>query len=48
MKSAAKIGGNIAKGARLELEAKTGKRVVTGENYLPPGKAQNIQGVFED
>lgn len=42
-KSAAKTGGKIAKGARLELEAKTGKPVVTGENYLPPGKAQNMQ-----
>ena len=38
-KVAAKTGGRIAKKARLELEAKTGRRVVTGENYLPPGKA---------
>jgi DNA-damage-inducible protein D len=29
-------GGGIAKKARLELEQKTGKRVVTGENFLPP------------
>lgn len=36
-KVAAKTGGKIAKRARLELEAKTGKKVVTGENYLPPG-----------
>ena len=35
-KKAAKTGGNIAKRARLELESKTGKKVVTGENYLPP------------
>ena len=42
-KSAAKTGGKIAKGARLELEAKTGKRVVTGENYLPPGSARKIR-----
>jgi DNA-damage-inducible protein D len=42
-KTAAKTGGKIARGARLDLEAKTGKRVVTGENYLPPGKSQNIQ-----
>ncbi|OCB01662.1 antirepressor [Acidithiobacillus ferrivorans] len=35
-KSAAKIGGRIAKSARLELESKTGKAVVSGENYLPP------------
>lgn len=37
-KTAAKIGGHIAKKARLELETKTGKNVVTGENYLPPSK----------
>jgi hypothetical protein len=35
-KVAAKTGGRIAKKARLELEAKTGRKVVTGENYLPP------------
>jgi len=35
---AGKKGGKIAKGARLELEAKTGKSVVTGENFLPPQK----------
>jgi len=37
---AGKTGGKIAKKARLELEAKTGKSVVTSENYLPPGKKQ--------
>ena len=37
-KNAAKIGGNIAKKARLELENKTGKNVVTDENYLPTSK----------
>lgn len=47
-KSAARTGGKIAKGARMELEAKTGKRVVTGENYLPPGKAQRIQDASEE
>ena len=30
----AKKGGRIAKNARLELEQKTGKKVVTQENYL--------------
>ena len=35
-KAAAKTGGRIAKKARLELEAKTGQKVVTHENYLPP------------
>lgn len=33
---AGKKGGKIAKKARLELEEKTGKSVVTGENFLPP------------
>ncbi len=36
--SASKKGGAVAKNARLELEAKTGKSVVTGENFLPPTK----------
>ncbi len=34
-KTAGKSGGKIAKNARIELERKTGKKVVTGENYLP-------------
>ncbi|MFA5366938.1 MAG: BRO family protein [Dehalococcoidia bacterium] len=37
-KDAGKKGGRIAKKARRELEQKTGRRVVTGENFLPPGK----------
>jgi hypothetical protein len=36
---AAKKGGAIAKQARRALESKTGKSVVTGENFLPSGKA---------
>ncbi|MHC4552693.1 MAG: BRO family protein [Planctomycetota bacterium] len=32
---ASKKGGKIAKSARMELEHKTGKSVVTGENFLP-------------
>lgn len=32
---ASKKGGAVAKNARKELEAKTGKSVVTGENFLP-------------
>lgn len=32
---AGKKGGTIAKNARKELESKTGKSVVTGENFLP-------------
>ena len=33
---AGKKGGKIAKDARLALEEKTGKKVVTPENFLPP------------
>jgi len=36
-KVAGKKGGGIAKKARLELEAKTGRKVITGESFLPPG-----------
>ncbi|WP_343618395.1 Bro-N domain-containing protein [Flavobacterium sp.] len=35
---ASKKGGAIAKNARTALEEKTGKSVVTGENFLPPSK----------
>lgn len=37
-KAASKKGGNIAKKARLELEEKTGKKVISGDNYLAPKK----------
>lgn len=37
-REAGKKGGGIAKKARRELEQKTGKSVVTGENFLPPSK----------
>lgn len=43
---AGKKGGRIAKGARLELEQKTGKNVVTGENFLPSSK--RIKDHFAD
>jgi hypothetical protein len=43
-KVAAKSGGNIAKKARLELEQKTGQRVVTSQNFLPPAKVKRIKG----
>jgi hypothetical protein len=39
-KKAAKTGGGIAHRARVELEGMTGRKVVTGENYLPQGKAK--------
>lgn len=35
---ASKKGGTVAKNARKELESKTGKSVITGENFLPPAK----------
>ncbi len=35
---AGKKGGKIAKDARLALEDKTGRKVITGENFLPPPK----------
>jgi hypothetical protein len=35
---ASKKGGSVAKNARKELETKTGKSVITGENFLPPAK----------
>jgi DNA-damage-inducible protein D len=37
---AGKKGGGIAKKARRELEQKTGKSVVTGENFLPPAASR--------
>jgi DNA-damage-inducible protein D len=37
-RTAAKEGGTIAGNARKALEAKSGKPVVSKENYLPPGK----------
>ncbi|CAN5432785.1 BRO family protein [soil metagenome] len=37
---ASKKGGAVAKNARKELEAKTGKSIVTGENFLPPAKGK--------
>jgi len=33
---AAKSGGSIARKAKKELERKTGKSVITDDNYLPP------------
>jgi hypothetical protein len=38
---ASKKGGSVAKNARKELEDKTGKCIVTGENFLPTGKDEN-------
>lgn len=44
-KAAAKTGGGIAKKARLELESKTGKRVVSSGNYLPPSKNKLVKKI---
>jgi hypothetical protein len=42
--TAARTGGRIARKARLDLEGQTGKAVVTGANFLPPGSAQKAFG----
>ena len=42
-KKSAKRGGNIAKQAREKLELETGKKVVTGENFLPAQKQRKIE-----
>lgn len=44
-KVASKKGGGIAKNARLELEEKTGRKVVSGENYL--GAAEDVRKLKE-
>ncbi len=41
---AGKKGGRISKKARRELEQKTGKNVVTGENFLPPSTQKGLKG----
>jgi len=46
---AGKKGGGIAKKARLDLEQKTGRRVVTGENFLPTKQPKkNISAKTDD
>lgn len=47
-KTAAKTGGGIAKRARVELEEKTQKKVVSRENYLPPNLTQAISNKEPD
>ena len=44
-KVAATKGGAIAKQARKALEGKTGRAVVSGENFLPPGKTSRPKKV---
>ena len=40
-KIVAKQGGSVAGKARLDLEIKTGKKIVSSENYLPETKKNN-------
>jgi len=40
--NAARAGGKIAGDARKQLELKSGKRIVTSENYLPENKKKSI------
>jgi DNA-damage-inducible protein D len=40
---AGKKGGKIAKDARVALEEKTGKKVVSASNFLPPAKTKKIK-----
>ena len=39
----AKKGGRVARNARLELEQKTGKRMISKENYLPSSKTKRLK-----
>ena len=41
---AGKKGGGIAKRARMELENNTGRKIISGENFLPPMKIQKVLG----
>ncbi|NOQ25505.1 MAG: hypothetical protein GQ564_09120 [Bacteroidales bacterium] len=43
-KKAAKQGGAVAGNARRELESKTGKKVVSNNNYLPEKKKNKELG----
>lgn len=43
-KKAAKVGGKIAGDARKQLEIKSGKKVVTNQNYLPETKRKGLKG----
>jgi hypothetical protein len=42
-KSAGREGGKLAKKARLELEQKTGKKVITGKNFLPEDAKKKLE-----
>lgn len=40
---AGKEGGRVAKRAKDDLEKRTGQKVVTGSNFLPPGQSMPVQ-----
>lgn len=42
-KKVAKVGGKIAGDARKQLEIKSGKKIVTSENYLPESKKKELK-----
>ena len=42
---AAQTGGRIARKARLDLESKTGRSVVTGANFLPPPRTSGQKAI---
>ena len=41
--AAAKTGGGIARKARLELEGKTGKKVISADNYLSSSQQKLVK-----
>jgi DNA-damage-inducible protein D len=43
-KAVAKTGGGIAKRARVQLESRTGRKVVSADNYLQPPSPKAIKG----
>jgi len=45
---AGKKGGGIARKARVDLEQKTGRRVVTGENFLPPAQRKKLKSQSDE
>jgi len=47
-KKAAKVGGKIAGDARKQLELKSGKKVVTNQNFLPDTMKKGLKGRTED
>ena len=41
-KKAARQGGSVAGNARKELETRTGKKIVSSDNYLPEGTKKKV------